>query len=47
MCTLAEGLSTLMTLKGVLVQVGALMFGEEGAADEGLPAGSTFIGLHS
>lgn len=36
-----------MTLKGALAWVGALMFGEEGAADEGLPAVSTFIGPHS
>lgn len=36
-----------MTLKGALAQVGALMLGEEGPADEGLPAVSTFIGPHS
>lgn len=47
MCTLAESLSTFITLKGVLTLVDALMFGEGGAAVEGLPTGSTFIWPHS
>lgn len=40
---MAEGLSTFITLKGVLALVDVLMFGKGGDADEGLPTVPTFI----
>lgn len=47
MHTLAEGLSTFITLKGVLTLVDVLMFGKGGDSDEGLPTLFTFIWPHS
>lgn len=47
MGTLAESLSTFITLKGVLALVDDLMFGKGGDSAESLPTVLTFIWPHS
>lgn len=44
---MVESLSTFFTLEGALALVEALMFGEGGAADEGLPTIPALIWPHS